>query len=130
MSALTAGLMLSSALDIAAVYPPASFRGGFRFWSHVVSQDMVFWSRLPDAIVPSTACDATGCHSGSTTTVAGVPTILYTGSQRPLAANATPNLSSQFSPQGAQVTSPLHFRCWLSYPHDCLKCGGAPRLTE
>ena len=69
------------------VYPPpgegpAKDQGGFRFWQHAVSNDTVFWRRLPDAIVPGDGneCDATGAHSGSTTLVGGDPVILYTGS--------------------------------------------------
>ena len=68
------------------VYPepglgPAKDQGGFRFWQHAVSNDTVYWRRLPDAIVPDgSECDATGAHSGSTTIVNGDPVILYTGS--------------------------------------------------
>lgn len=68
------------------VYPepgqgPAKDQGGFRFWEHAISNDTVYWRRLPDAIVPDgRECDATGAHSGSTTIVDGDPVILYTGS--------------------------------------------------
>lgn len=84
------------------VYPlpghgPAKDQGGFRFWQHVVSNDTVFWRRVPDAIVPDgSQCDATGAHSGSTSIINGEPTILYTGS---LAAKP----GSAPGSQGAQV---------------------------
>jgi beta-fructofuranosidase len=84
------------------VYPlpgkgPASDQGGFRFWQHVVSNDSVFWRRLPDAIVPddSHACDATGAHSGSVTLVHGDPVILYTGSLAPAAGQPVDSQGEQ-----------------------------------
>lgn len=61
------------------VYPPATLYGGARFWSHCVSDDLVHWQRLPTALAPTSACDMTGCHSGSASIINGTPVLVYTG---------------------------------------------------
>ena len=50
-------------------------------WGHAVSQDLVTWEHMPDALTPSKGqLDADGCFTGATTLDRdGVPTILYTG---------------------------------------------------
>ena len=51
-------------------------------WDHVVSDDLVTWTKLPPAIAPTPGWfDADGCFSGDVTVdpETGAPVILYTG---------------------------------------------------
>lgn len=49
-------------------------------WGHAASPDLVRWTDLPVALVPTPGgADADGCWSGSAVDDGGVPTLLYSG---------------------------------------------------
>ncbi len=49
-------------------------------WGHAASTDLVHWTHLPIALVPSPdGPDADGCWSGCAVDDAGVPTLIYSG---------------------------------------------------
>lgn len=50
-------------------------------WGHVVSQNLVHWQHMPDALTPTKGGrDADGCFTGAAVVDQdGTPTILYTG---------------------------------------------------
>ena len=60
-------------------YPDATCWGPTR-WGHAVSEDLIRWERLPDAIVPDRDYDIGGCFSGTALTLAdGRHMLMYTG---------------------------------------------------
>eukprot|EP00753_Platysulcus_tardus_P010837 PLAT310.1.p1 GENE.PLAT310.1~~PLAT310.1.p1 ORF type:complete len:570 (+),score=187.66 PLAT310.1:101-1711(+) len=52
---------------------------GIKQWAHAYSKDLVHWTRLPPAIVPSEPYDIGGVWTGSITIVDDVPIAIYTG---------------------------------------------------
>ena len=54
-------------------------------WGHAVSQDLVHWQHMPDALRPTRGgLDADGCFTGAALLDhKGIPTILYTGERMP-----------------------------------------------
>src|SRR5919205_324723 len=51
-------------------------------WGHAVSPDLVHWTELPVALAPTPdGPDEDGCWSGWAVNDAGVPTLIYTGTQ-------------------------------------------------
>ena len=62
---------------------PVTNSWGSPYWGHVASSNLVFWKRLPPALVPDTPYDLDGCFSGSAAFHAdGTPLLLYTGKLR------------------------------------------------
>ena len=60
------------------------FPGGPAHWGHTVSNDMVYWSDLPDALKPQPGTyDEHGIWSGGIIDADGTACILYTGKSRP-----------------------------------------------
>lgn len=61
---------------------PRAAHWGLIEWGHAVSPDLVHWTDLPVALVPTPdSADADGCWSGCMVNDQGVPTIIYTGVQ-------------------------------------------------
>ena len=64
-------------------YHPYSNEWGPMHWGHLKTKDFVHWERLPVAIAPDEAYDASGCFSGSAIELPdGRQLLLYTGVQR------------------------------------------------
>ena len=60
-------------------YPDATCWGPTR-WAHAVSEDLIRWERLPDAIVPDQEYDIGGCFSGTALALRdGRHMLMYTG---------------------------------------------------
>lgn len=60
-------------------YPDGTQWGPTR-WAHVVSEDLISWERLPDALVPDQDYDIGGCFSGTALTFEdGRHMLMYTG---------------------------------------------------
>ena len=51
-------------------------------WGHAVSDDLVRWEHLPDALTPGDGLDRDGCFSGCTVDDNGVPMIVYTAARK------------------------------------------------
>ena len=50
------------------------------YWGHLMSTDLVHWTRLPPALMPDMEYDAEGVFSGSATLLDdGTPVLFYTG---------------------------------------------------
>ncbi len=63
-------------------YHPYSTQWGSMHWGHVKSNDLIHWERLPAAIAPDEAYDASGCFSGSAVELPdGRQLLMYTGVQ-------------------------------------------------
>jgi len=61
-------------------YNPHAAVWGNITWGHAVSEDLIHWQYLEDALEPDQWYDAMGVWSGSATTNNdGIPFILYTG---------------------------------------------------
>ena len=106
----------------------ADWRFGLR-WGHAVSQDIVHWEHMPDALVPSKgALDADGCFTGTTLLDnEGVPTILYTGvlyQQLVAVSKSGPHTPMHRKPWSTsrQASIPLQDCTYLAA---CI-CGSAP----
>ena len=53
-------------------------------WGHIISEDLIHWERLPDALVPEeNSPDAYGCWTGSIIHAQGHFHIFYTGCAKP-----------------------------------------------
>ncbi len=64
-------------------YHPYSNEWGPMHWGHLKTKDFVRWERLPVAIAPDEAYDASGCFSGSAVELPdGQQLLMYTGVQR------------------------------------------------
>ena len=60
-------------------YPDATCWGPTR-WGHAVSEDLIKWERLPDAMIPDRDYDIGGCFSGTALTCEdGRHMLMYTG---------------------------------------------------
>ena len=60
-------------------YPDATCWGPTR-WGHAVSEDLIRWERLPDALLPDQEYDIGGCFSGTALTLRdGRHMLMYTG---------------------------------------------------
>lgn len=51
-------------------------------WAHVVSDDLVHWHRLPQALAPGDSFDSHGCYSGSAVAQGDQLVLIYTGNVR------------------------------------------------
>lgn len=58
---------------------PFSTQWGPMHWGHVVSDDLVHWHHLPEALAPSDDYDRDGCFSGSAIEHEGRLYLIYTG---------------------------------------------------
>lgn len=62
-------------------YPDATIWGPTR-WGHAVSEDLIKWERLPDALIPDQDYDVGGCFSGTALTCEdGRHMLMYTGAR-------------------------------------------------
>jgi beta-fructofuranosidase len=69
-------------------YNPFGATWGNMHWGHAVSPNLVNWTDLPLALIPSPGtADESGCFSGCAVDDDGVPTFIYTGWQE---TSATP----------------------------------------
>ncbi|GLJ16803.1 hypothetical protein SUGI_0289520 [Cryptomeria japonica] len=92
-------------------YNPQGPIWGNIVWGHSVSQDLVKWSSLDAAIVPSEWYDIGGCWSGSATFLqGGKPVILYTGN-----TNASQQVQNMAVPKN--LSDPL-LREWVKIPEN------------
>ncbi len=62
-------------------YNPTGATWGNMHWGHAVSPDLIRWSDLPIALLPTAGPDETGCFSGCAVDNNGVPTLIYTGAR-------------------------------------------------
>ena len=60
-------------------YAPFDARGGFVFWGHATSRDLLHWEYGRAAIAPDTPYDCHGAYSGCAVVHDGRVTMLYTG---------------------------------------------------
>ncbi|WP_373819971.1 glycoside hydrolase family 32 protein [Weissella soli] len=76
----------------------------YKVWGHVVSDDLVNWHRLPEALVPSLPEDQSGIYSGSTIVVDDQLYAFYTGNVRNEAGESIASYQ-----MGAVSTDGVHF---------------------
>lgn len=60
-------------------FHPYSLEWGPMHWGHVVSEDLLHWEHLPNALTPGDPFDKDGCFSGTSFIKDGVLYVAYTG---------------------------------------------------
>jgi len=113
-------------------YNPNAAVWGDMHWAHAVSEDMIHWQHLPEALAPTPDWDdADGCFTGSAVDDHGTATILYTGVKRsPIERSTLRDGHNNFREVQCLATSTdPQLRTWNKWPHPVIEPPADPLLA-